>query len=545
MPRPPAFDMRASGYDYIVVGAGSAGSLLANRLSANPCHRVLLLEAGGWDEGFWMRLPVGYYRNLTDKRFVRDFATDPGWGTAGRTINWPRGRVMGGSSSVNGLVFIRGQAEDFDDWVQLGAVGWGSHDVLPFFKKLERYDGPADDFRGKTGDLTVSSLRSLHPWCEAWLVAAERYGLPCNPDFNGATTYGVGRYQLSVGARWRASGSRAFIHPALRRPNLTIVTGALVSRVLVRSRRAIGVEWVRGGVTQSAHCDGEVVLCAGAVQSPQILQLSGIGPAQVLRSQRVSVAIDAQEVGANLQDHFQVRTVLKCREKRSLNNLPRQPIGMVRAALQWAFTGTGPLMAAAGQVGGAVCSKYAINGRPDIQIAALPASLDRPGQPMHKFPGFTAVAWQCHPVSRGTICIESADPTRSPRISPNYLADDMDRKLVVASLEVLREIHHQSVFRGLWEEEVTPGLGHATSAQLLDYARLTGGTVFHPVGTCRMGSDDTAVVDSDLRVNGIERLRVADASVMPKITSANTNAPCYMIAEVAADRILRRPATQG
>lgn len=525
-------------FDYIVVGAGSAGCVLANRLSADPAVRVLVLEAGGSDRNFWLRLPVGYFKTMLDPRFARVFETTAFDGQERRLIDWPRGRVLGGSSSVNGLLYMRGQHRDYDEWARLGATDWDFRSVLPYFKRSENYEGGASEFHGNAGELGVSELRADHPACNAWLQAAQQFGLPHSPDFNGAMDWGVGKYQLTIKGGWRSSASAAFLRPARQRPNLVVQTGAHVTRVLFNGSVAIGVEWLQDGKLTMAHANREVVLACGTVQSPQVLQLSGIGPADLLRRHGIQVLVDAPEVGENLKDHYHTRTVLRLREPISLNNHVRNPVHLAMMGMNWFFRDSGPLTVPAAQVGGMAKSEHAHDGRADVLFTVMPLSLDRAGEPLHRFPGFTAAAAQCRPLSRGRLYIRSANPLDAPRIEPNYLQEGHDRKVLVAGLKMLRDVYRQAAFRKLVDGEVAPGSAGSTDADLLAYALAKGGTAYHPTGTCRMGSDPRSVVDPMLRVRGVEHLRVIDASVMPDLVSANTNAPSIMIGEKGAELVL-------
>lgn len=525
-------------YDYIIVGSGTAGSTLANRLTEDEQCRVLVLEAGGSDKRFWLRLPVGYFRSINNNAVTRQFSGLPDAGIAEREMAIPRGRVLGGSSSINGLIYIRGQQQDFDDWQQLGATGWGFNDVLPHFKDIETYDGPPSQLRGSFGPLGVSNLRDRNPQCAAWLDAARQTGLPDNADFNAESTFGVGSYQLTLKGRWRDSAATAFLHPALRRPNMNVQSHCTALGLAFDHDRVNGVRYLNNGQTHTVRASREVILAAGAIQSPQLLQLSGIGPPDVLARHGIAVRVDAPEVGMNLQDHLQMRTIVRLKDgEHSLNTQTRHPLKLAGMGLDWLINGRGPLTVGAGQVGGAACTRHAENGRPDVQLFVMPLSVDKPGTPLHHYPGFTVSYWQCHPESRGRISIGSSDPLENPVIETGYLSAAKDCDVMTDGLKLVRSIYDQPAFRSQWSEELVPGQDVTSDKAILDAIRRTASTVYHPVGTCRMGSDDKAVVDPQLRVKGVDGLRVVDASVMPKITSANTNAATYMIASKAASMI--------
>lgn len=531
-------DLSTSSFTHIIVGAGSAGCLLANRLSAQAKNKILILEAGDWDNDFWLKLPVGYFRSINNPKVSRHFATMPSTGSGSRSIDWPRGRVIGGSSSINGLIFIRGQKDNFDNWAKLGNAGWSYDDVLPYFRKLENFSGPMSQYHGNYGEIQVSQLRNNHPHCAAWLEAATETGLSRNDDFNGDTTAGVGSYHLSIGRRWRSSSATAFLNPAMARHNVTVLANVLVEKILIENKTAIGVRFRHAGAIHDIKASSETILCAGAIQSPQLLQLSGIGAGKTLRQFGIDVVVDRPSVGSNLQDHYQMRTIVRMRDRKSLNNDVRNPFKLAKMGIDWLFQGRGALTVGAGQVGGAARTKHAPTDAPDIQFNVMPLSVDVPGTPLHKYSGFTSAVWQCHPESRGRLDITSPDPAADPMISPNYLSHELDQKTIIEGIRILRDIYQKPSFSSLWEEEIVPGAHIQTDDEILDAARNGGGTVYHCVGTCRMGNDKDAVVDPQLRVRGIDRLRVVDASIMPLITSANTNAPTYMIAEKAADMIM-------
>ena len=524
-------------YDFIIVGAGSAGCVLANRLSADPSNRVLLLEAGGRDWNPWIHIPVGYFRTMHNPATDWCYLTEPDPGIAGRQLQWPRGRVLGGSSSLNGLLYVRGQSEDYDHWAELGNSGWSFSEILPYFKKSEDQQRGEDEFHGVGGPQKVSDLRLRRPIAEKFIQAAIAAGIPANDDCNGPSQEGVGYFQQTAHRGFRWSTARGFLRPARKRGNLEVRTSTQATRVLFDGKQATGVEFLERGTITSATARCEVILSAGAINSPQILQCSGVGDPDLLNPLEIPVVNALPGVGRNLQDHLQIRLVYKTRD-RTLNDEVNHVLKRIMVGAQYFLTRSGPLTLAASQVAVFTRSRPGIE-RPDIQFHMQPLSADKPGEGVHPFSAFTSSVCQLRPWSKGEIRIVSPDPLTYPRIHPNYLSDDRDCEVAVNAIKVARRIAATSPLKESIVEEYVPGAGYASDGELLQAAREHSQTIYHPTGTCKMGQDGQAVVDERLRVRGIANLRVADASIMPEITSGNTNAPTIMIGEKAADMILK------
>ena len=525
--------------DFVVVGAGSAGCVMAARLSEDPGTKVVLLEAGGEDKNIWIHIPLGFGKTFADKRVNWMFQTEPEAGTNGRSIFWPRGKVLGGSSSINGMVYIRGQHEDYDHWRQLGNAGWSSSDVLPYFKRSECQTGAVDDWHGTDGPLAVSDASYSHPICDAFIASAVDAGFPHNPDFNGEKQEGVGYQQTTTRNGRRCSTAVGYLRPAAKRPNLRVITRALTERVLFEGKRAVGVAFSENGVKRTVRARREVILCGGAIGSPHVLLLSGVGPAAHLAEKGVPVVHDLPGVGQCLQDHYSAAVKLRCKEKITFNDVMMNPLKKLGVGLRYLMYRDGPLTMAAGP-----CALFARTrpelATPDVKISISPFSSDNPAAGLHKFSAFTVIVYQLRPDSRGEIKLKTVNPADQPALIPNYLSDPNDQRTVVDGLKLIRRLLTNPRFERYIESEFRPGPDVRTDDELLNYARQFGGTVFHPTSTCRMGRDPMAVVYEELRVHGIEGLRVVDASIMPTVASGNTNAPTIMIAEKAADMVRRR-----
>ncbi|MEC3766549.1 GMC family oxidoreductase [Cupriavidus sp. SS-3] len=525
--------------DYIVVGAGSAGCVLANRLSEDGRYSVCLLEAGPPDRYPWIHIPIGYGKTMFHKQVNWGFYTDPDPNMLNRRIYWPRGRTLGGSSAINGLIYVRGQREDYDHWAALGNPGWGWDDCLPYFRKLENNDLGAGPTRGTGGPLNATSIDRRHPLVDAFVAAGQALGLPRQTDFNSGDQEGVGYYQLTTRNGWRCSTAVAYLRPARGRANLRVETDAHTTGILFEGKRAVGVRYTQHGQPYILRARREVILCAGALQSPQLLQLSGIGPAPLLQELGVPVVHALPGVGENLQDHLQIRLIYEVAKPITTNDQLRTLAGKARMGLEWLLLRKGPLAIGINQ-GAMFCRALPQeSATPDTQFHFSTLSADMAGGTVHPFSGCTYSVCQLRPASRGTVRIRSTDPFEPPSMQPNYLSAELDRRCTIAAVRYARRVAQTEPMRGLMRREFRPGDDVRSDDEILHFCREYGATIFHPSGTAKMGpaADPLAVVDARLRVHGIGGLRVVDCSVMPTLVSGNTNVPVVMMAERAADLI--------
>jgi len=526
-------------WDYVIIGAGSAGCVLANRLSADGRNSVLLLEAGPPDRYPWIHIPIGYAKTMFHPVYNWCFKTEPDPGMNGREIYWPRGRTLGGSSAINGLIYIRGQREDYDGWAALGNSGWSYDDVLPFFRKLEHNVRGESPWHGADGPLWASDIGEKHELIEALIGAGEELGIPENDDFNGATQEGIGYYQLTTRHGLRCSTATAYLRPARARPNLRVDTEAHATRILFDGRKATGVVYRQAGRDVSVTARREVILSAGALQSPQLLQLSGIGPPALLQGFGIPVVHGLAGVGENLQDHLQARVIFRCTKPITTNDILSSPWRKLAMGLEFAVARRGPMAVGINQ-GGIFARTDPALARPDVQFHVATLSSDMAGSKVHEFSGFTMSVCQLQPESRGHVRLKSPDPLAAPAMQPNYLSTEKDRATLVAGIRLARALAATRALSPYVAGEYRPGPEAKSDDALLEFAKNTAGTIFHPSGTCKMGpaSDPLAVVDHDLAVHGLAGIRVVDCSIMPTLVSGNTNAPVVMIAEKIADRIL-------
>ncbi|MCH8001798.1 MAG: GMC family oxidoreductase N-terminal domain-containing protein [Proteobacteria bacterium] len=523
-------------FDTVIVGAGSAGCVLANRLSADPDQRVCLLEAGGKDRYIWIHIPIGYLYTQNNPKTDWCFKTEAEAGLNGRALNYPRGRVLGGCSSINGMIYMRGQARDYDHWRQLGNAGWAWDDVLPAFTRAEDFYQGADEVHGAGGEWRVEDMRLSWEILEAFREAAAEAGIPGTDDFNRGDNEGCGYFHVNQkrGVRWNTA--KAFLRPVRDRPNLTVLTHAQATRIRFDGRRAVGIEFRGKGGAAYVAARREVILAGGAIGSPQLLQLSGVGPGDLLRDFGIPLVHELAGVGGNLQDHLQMRLIFKVANTKTMNERANSLVGRIGMGLEYFLFRRGPLTMAPSQLGAFAKSDPALE-TPNLQYHVQPLSLDRFGEPLHPFPAFTASVANLRPESRGRVRIVSPDPFAAPSIKPNYLSTEADRKVAAAAIRLTRRIAAAPALARFEPREFKPGEAFQSDDELVKAAGDIGTTIFHPVGTAKMGDDALAVVDARLRVRGIEALRVVDASVMPTITAGNTAAPTMMIAEKAADMI--------
>ena len=530
--------MHSETFDFVIVGAGTAGCVLANRLTEKN-FSVLLLEAGGRDTNPWIHIPVGYFKTMHNPATDWRYRTQPDPGLNDRSISWPRGKVLGGSSSINGLIYVRGQAQDYDDWEAMGNSGWSYQDLLPYFIKCENQERGANQFHGSGGNIAVSDMRIRSSISEAFIQGALECGIPKNDDFNGVEQEGAGYYQLTASKGRRCSSAVGYLKPIKKRQNLKVQTNSHVIRILFKGSRASGIEYRKNSSTQAVRASRSVIMSAGALGSPQLLMLSGIGNANFLREFQIPVRKHLSGVGENLQDHLQIRLVYRCNVP-TLNDQIRNPLRRMMIGLRYFVFRTGPMSMAASQIGIFTKTSPELE-RPDIQFHFQPLSSDSPGKGVNHFSGITSSVTQLRPTSRGSLRLTSRHARDHISIIPNYLSTELDQRTAVAGIDVCRKIMKKPSMARLIEQEVLPGENVQSFDEKLDSARSIGETIYHPVGTCKMGlsSDPLAVVDSRLRVHGIHGLRVVDASIMPAITSGNTNAPTFAIAEKASDMILQ------
>jgi len=537
-------------FDYIIVGAGSAGCVIANRLSQDSSNKVLLLEAGGSDRRFFIQMPIGYGVTYHQKKVNWMYSTEPSPEADNKPSYWPRGKVMGGSSSINAMVYVRGNPKDFDEWSEAGNPGWSFNEVLPYFKKMESWQNGADNFRGGDGPLNVSEVsKQLHPLCDNFLSAAEEIGIKLNPDMNGEKQEGVGNYQITTHKGQRMSASRAYLWPIKSRSNLTIVKNAIVTRVLIKNKKAYGVEYLKSGKAHESIASREVILSAGSINSPQLLQLSGVGPKNILEQASVPLIHDSPSVGENLQDHLGVSYFYKSKVP-TLNDQLRPVLGKIYQGLRYIFSRSGPLSLSVNQSGGFIRTRDDLE-KPNIQLYFSPVSysLESPDKRAMMSPDpFSAMLLgisNCSPRSRGSVRLRSSNPLEPPVIEPNYLSHEDDIKDLLEGVKVLRKLAKTDSFRKVIGEEFRPGSQCQTDEQMIQHIKDTVWTVFHPSSTCKMGPNPkSSVVDSNLKVYGIEGLRVADASIFPSLVCGNINAATIMVGEKASDLILKDQRTK-